>query len=166
MNRSRRVPLFGLAVLVLLLAADQLSKFVVIDFMARRAFVPLDITDHFSLVMVWNRGVSFGMLSAGDDAVRWGLTVFALAVAAGLVVWMSRLADRLQTFAAGLVAGGAIGNAIDRVVHGAVADFLNFHVGNWSWPAFNVADSAITTGVAILVVHALLSRRSGRRMKP
>ena len=84
--------------------------------MARRTFVPLDITDHFSLVMVWNRGVSFGMLSAGDDAVRWGLTVFALAVAAGLVVWMSGLADRLQTFAAGLVAGGAIGNAIDRIV--------------------------------------------------
>ena len=157
---------FGLAIMFLVLAGDQVSKLLVIDFMASRGFEPLDITAHLSLVMVWNRGISFGMLSTGDDALRWAMSVIAFGVAAGLVVWMRGLTDRWQILAAGLVAGGAVGNGVDRIVHGAVADFIDLHVGQWSWPAFNAADSAITTGVAILVLNALLTSRSGRRMTP
>lgn len=157
---------FGLAVMILVLAADQASKLLVTDFMANRGFEPFDITAHLSLVTVWNRGISFGMLSAGEEALRWAMTVVAFGVAAGLVVWIRGLTDRWQILAAGLVAGGAVGNGVDRIVHGAVADFIDLHVGQWSWPAFNVADSAITTGVAILLLNALLTSRSGRKMTP
>ncbi len=134
--------------------------------MDARAFRPLDVTGFFSLVMVWNRGVSFGMFGGGGEATRWLLAIFAVGVAAGLVVWMRRQSLRRQALATGLAAGGALGNAADRIVHGAVADFFDVHLGTWSWPAFNVADSAITAGVAILVADALLTPKSGRKVGP
>ncbi len=152
----------ALAIAVLILAADQVSKTLVIALMAGRGFEPLDVTANLSVVMVWNRGVSFGMLSGGDETVRWAFTGLAFAVAAGLVVWAARVANPWQAAAAGLVAGGAVGNGVDRIMYGAVADFIDLHAGRWSWPAFNVADSAITAGIALLLVHALLSGRRGR----
>ena len=155
----RRTPgiTLGLAMLFVVLVADQVSKALIIDFMAERGFHPLDLTPHVRLVMVWNRGVSFGMLSQDSDLLRWGLTALAFAVAAGLMVWVARQRDLWAIMGGGLVAGGAVGNAVDRIIHGAVADFIDLHAGGWSWPAFNIADSAITAGVGILVLHALLS---------
>ena len=155
----RRTPgiTLGLAMLFVVLVADQVSKALIIDFMAERGFHPLDLTPHVRLVMVWNRGVSFGMLSQDSGLLRWGLTALAFAVAAGLMVWVARQRDLWAIMGGGLVAGGAVGNAVDRIIHGAVADFIDLHAGGWSWPAFNIADSAITAGVGILVLHALLS---------
>lgn len=146
----------GLAVLFAVLVADQVSKVLIVDFMAGRGFQPLDVMPHVRLVMVWNRGISFGMLSQESGILRWGLSALAFAIAAGLMIWVARQNDLWAILGGGLVAGGAVGNAIDRMVHGAVADFIDLHAGGWSWPAFNVADSAITAGVGILILNALL----------
>jgi len=105
--------------------------------------------------MVWNRGVSFGLFRADADLVRWILTIFSIAVAIALSIWV-RKADRpMLSVGLGLVIGGAIGNAIDRIRFGAVVDFLDFQrLGFFPW-VFNVADSAITIGVVFLLLDSL-----------
>ena len=90
----------------------------------------------------------------------WVLSGLAIAITAALVVWLNRITSRWSAAAIGFVIGGAIGNVIDRVRFGAVADFLDFHVSGYHWPAFNLADSAITVGVAILLWESLISRKS------
>ena len=107
--------------------------------------------------MVWNRGVSFGLLG-GAALPPWLLAGFAGMVAAGLTVWLARVSERWPAIGIGLVIGGAVGNIIDRFRFGAVADFLDFHLGAHHWPAFNVADAAISVGVAVLVIDSLLIR--------
>lgn len=91
---------------------------------------------------------------------RWVLAILALAVAAAMVVWLRQVTNRLESLAIGLVIGGAVGNAIDRMLYGAVADFFDFHVGGWHWPAFNVADMGISCGAVALVAIAILSPKS------
>ena len=96
-----------------------------------------------NFVPVWNQGISFGMLADGGQVVRAGLTLFAFAVV-GWFFWQANRLDHVQQIAAGLISGGAIGNAIDRLRFGKVVDFIDVHVQTWHWPAFNVADAAIT----------------------
>jgi signal peptidase II len=143
----------GLAAIVILL--DQATKWWLLDLMTPPRVIP--VTDFFNLVLVWNRGISFGLLGDGGQSQAWLLAAFGVIVAGGLVLWMHRAAlPRLPSVAVGLIIGGALGNAIDRLRFGAVVDFLDLHAGGWHWPAFNVADSAITVGVAALVLDAVL----------
>lgn len=119
----------------------------------------IEITPFFNLTLGFNTGVSFGML--GDvfqerPGVLAGLTML---VAAALLVWAFRTGSRLEAFALALIAGGATGNVADRARHGAVTDFLDFHLAGWHWPAFNMADVAITLGAAILVCSAIWPAR-------
>ncbi|MBI3514308.1 MAG: signal peptidase II [Proteobacteria bacterium] len=122
----------------------------------------LVVTGFFDLVPVWNKGVSFGMLSGHDGWGAWLLGGVALAVAAGLAVWLARAERGLLAGGLGLVIGGALGNVIDRGRFGAVFDFLDFHVAGWHWPAFNLADSAITVGVGLLLLDGLLAGRGAQ----
>ncbi len=133
---------------------------VLIAFLNGIDFEPVRLTGFFSIVMVWNRGISFGLFGSGEELTRWLLTGFALVIAAGLIFWMHMQTKKLPVIALGMVVGGAVGNAIDRIVYGAVADFFDVHVAGYSWPAFNVADSAITVGVLLLVADALLAPKS------
>lgn len=110
----------------------------------------VEVTPFFNLVLVWNYGISFGMLSEHGDAVRLGLIAVTIAIIVGLCLWLRRVSDRYTASAIGLVLGGAVGNLLDRFRYGAVVDFLDFHWGPYHWPAFNVADSAIVVGVALL----------------
>jgi signal peptidase II len=106
------------------------------------------------LTMVWNEGVSFGFLQATHDLARWGLTVFALGVALALSIWASRADRRLLGLALGLIIGGAVGNAIDRARFGAVVDFIDVSaIGFFPW-VFNLADSAITIGVILMLADS------------
>lgn len=148
-----------LAILAALLAllADQVSKWWLIGFLAERPG-GVRVTEFFNLVQVWNRGVSFGMFNTGEAGRRWVLIALALVMVVGLWVWLSRTRDRPVAVAIGLVMGGALGNALDRLTHGAVADFFDFHLAGWHWPAFNVADAAILIGVGVLVIDALFQR--------
>jgi signal peptidase II len=132
-------------------ALDQATKWWVLTYLMDPPRV-LPVTPFFNLVLGWNRGVSFGLLSADHPATPWLLSFLALAVVAGLVIWATR--DRRPGMGAsvGFIAGGAMGNVVDRLRHGAVTDFLDFHVAGYHWPAFNLADTAIFVGVALLML--------------
>jgi signal peptidase II len=127
--------------------------------LGRGRFVP--VTDFFNLVVVWNRGVSFGLFAGHDDMIRWALSGLAIVVSVVLAVWLFRTRDCLVALGLGCVIGGALGNVVDRVRFGAVFDFLDFHAFGYHWPAFNVADSGIFVGVAALLVDGLFRRREG-----
>lgn len=148
----------GLVVLTVIL--DQVSKELLLRFLMelREPFKVID--GLFQLVMVWNRGVSFGLMSGDGALPPWVLSGVAIAVCIGLFLWLRRT-DRLLTgWGIGLVMGGAIGNVIDRSRWGAVFDFADFHVRQWHWPAFNVADSAIVIGVGLMLIDSLAGERS------
>lgn len=150
---------YGLAALTIVL--DQLSKWWVLDVFDLAARKSVQVAGPFSLTMVWNKGVSFGMLRAEQDLARWGLVVFSLIVAGFLAVWARKIERPLLALAVGLVMGGAVGNAIDRARFGAVADFLDFKDLYFPW-VFNVADSAISVGVVLLLLDSFLSERKPR----
>jgi signal peptidase II len=141
----------GLALVIVL--ADQLTKYAVVRSFALHE--GLAITPFFNMVLVYNSGAAFSLLS---DAAGWQRGFFiAIAVAAsGWVIWLLRRhsGQRLFCFALGLILGGAIGNLIDRVLVGAVVDFLDFHAMGIHWPAFNVADTAISCGAVLLIWDA------------
>jgi signal peptidase II len=145
----------GLAIAGLVVVLDQLTKWAILIWL-ERAMV---LTPFFNLVLVWNRGVSFGMLDSESRVGPWVLSGLAFAVVALLLGWLRRVDDPLTATGLGLIIGGAIGNVIDRVRFGAVIDFLDFHALGWHWPAFNVADSAICVGALLLVVDGLLMPR-------
>ncbi|MGH6618907.1 MAG: signal peptidase II [Alphaproteobacteria bacterium] len=148
----------GLLIAVPIVVFDQLTKWwVLADLMDPPQAVA--VTSFFNLVLVWNRGVSFGLF---DSDSHWGpivLSAFALAISVVLVVWLRRVGSRLPAVAIGMVLGGAIGNVIDRMRFGAVVDFLDFHAFGYHWPAFNVADSAISIGVGLLLYDGLFENR-------
>lgn len=118
---------------------------------------PITVTGFFNLVMAWNRGVSFGMFAHEADFMPYVLIAVALGISAFLVSWLRRTDSTYQAVCIGLVIGGAIGNVVDRFRFGAVADFLDFHVAGWHWPAFNIADSCIVVGVLLLLAEGLFA---------
>ncbi len=148
-----------LALAALIAVLDQLSKAAVARILT--AGVNIEVAPFFNLVLVHNRGAAFSLLS---NASGWQREFFiAIAVIASVwIVYLLRRYPRQTLFclALSLILGGAIGNVIDRVLDGAVLDFLDFHVAGYHWPAFNVADSAITCGAALLVWDGLRSGKS------
>jgi signal peptidase II len=153
----------GLAIAAVILVLDQVTKWWLLQTMQAANEPFIDVTGFFNIVLVWNRGVSFGMFNndAGLNGMVFSLLAAVITVA--LLVWLRRAASPLIRIAIGLVIGGAIGNVVDRLRLGAVVDFLDFHLGSWHWPAFNVADSAICVGVALMVIDGLLTRRETSR---
>jgi len=151
---------FVLAGAIILL--DQASKYGLMISFAPGEVLP--VTGFFNLVHVMNPGAAFSFLADAGGWQRWFFIALALAISAWLILLIRRHAEeRLLAGGAALVLGGALGNVIDRLRFGAVIDFLDFHFAGWHWPAFNVADSAITLGVALLLVHEFgaARRRSG-----
>ena len=143
----------------MVLVLDQASKWLVLtQFMdPPRA---IEVTSFFNLVLSYNDGVSFGLFSGSASVWKaWALGGLAVVVSAGLLYWLAREPERLLGLAVGLIVGGALGNALDRAHQPGVVDFLDFHLFGWHWPAFNVADSSIFLGVAILVFDGLFRER-------
>ncbi len=149
---------FAYALAALLVVADQLSKWWIVGPVDLPSLgrIPV-LAPFFNLSMVWNRGVSFGLLRADADIGRWGLALFSICIAVGLGVWARTLDRKLPALAIGLVIGGAIGNVIDRIRLGAVIDFLDFSGLYFPW-VFNVADMGVTVGVALLVLDSLIHK--------
>jgi len=140
---------FGLAAIVI--ALDRLSKWWIVEIYDLPGRLSVELTSFFNLTMVWNRGVSFGMFGGDGAFDAWVMAGLSSLVAIAIAVWMTRTKDLLLTLALGLIIGGALGNASDRLIYGAVADFFDFHVAGWHFWAFNIADSAISIGVALLL---------------
>jgi signal peptidase II len=145
----------GLGIAVLVLLADQAHKAWMLYVYNIGARGMVRLAPFFDLVLVWNQGVSYGLLEQRSALGRWALILFAFAAAAGLVVWLARTPSRLAAAGIGLIIGGALGNAVDRVVYGAVADFFSFHAFGYQWYIFNIADSAIVAGVLGLLYESL-----------
>ena len=120
--------------------------------------IAIEVLPFFNLVMVCNRGISFGMFGGGA-LPPWLLAAFAGAIAVSLGIWLARVETLLLAVGIGLVIGGALGNIVDRLRFDSVFDFLDFHVAGYHWPAFNLADAAITIGVVLLLIDALLISR-------
>lgn len=149
--------LMAYAVAVVAVILDQLSKHWVTNVYELAARGSVKVWGPFSLTWLENRGVSFGLLHSDANTMRWVLTLFALGVAIA-IAWIVRKAERpLVAIAFGLMIGGAVGNAIDRVRFGAVIDFLDFQGLGFPW-VFNVADSALTVGVILLLLDMLVDR--------
>ena len=154
---------YGLAALVV--ALDQASKHWILQVFDLPAKASVPVAGPFHLTMVWNKGVSFGLLRADADLTRWALAAFSIIVSIFLAVWARDASRRLTAAALGLIIGGAVGNVIDRIRFGAVADFLDFSRLWFPW-IFNVADAAITMGVALLLLDMLLQDRETRLGQP
>ncbi|MGE5261089.1 MAG: signal peptidase II [Actinomycetota bacterium] len=149
------VSALGLSVATLVVLIDQANKawmLYVYDLGARGT---VTITPFFDLVLVWNQGISYGLLPQEGMLGRVGLILFALGASLALTVWLASLTSKLAAVSIGLIIGGAIGNAIDRVVYGAVADFFSFHAFGLEWYIFNIADTAIVAGVVGLLYDSL-----------
>jgi signal peptidase II len=110
----------------------------------------IEVLPFFDFVMVWNHGISYGLLPAETDFQRWILVLFALGVTGFLVWWLRGIKDLRLAQAIGLIIGGALGNVIDRILYGAVADFFLLHAFGYTWYVFNVADTAVVLGVAVM----------------
>jgi signal peptidase II len=151
-------PLHGLLLALAVLVLDQATKWLALARLD--AFEPVAITPFFNLVLVWNRGVSFGLLAGTGEHGPWLLTLMTVSIGAFLIVWLWRETRPVVRAALWLVLAGAAGNLIDRVRFGAVVDFLDFHVFGYHWPAFNVADSAIVVGAGLILLDSfVLSQR-------
>ncbi|WP_140984519.1 signal peptidase II [Asticcacaulis tiandongensis] len=148
----------GLLVALVALILDQVSKWWILYELNLALLQQVKISPLFSFTMVWNKGVSFGLLSS-DGWGRWVLVVFSLGVAVFLIDWLRKGTKPVLTYGLALVAGGAIGNAIDRIYYGAVVDFLDFSGLYFPW-VFNIADAAINIGVACLFLDVFLLSRS------
>ena len=154
-----RYLLVALAVLV----ADQWTKWLVEVHLPHGVSRPV-IDGFFNLVHVRNSGVAFGLFAEAGAARSWLLALLGLVALSAVAVyfWLTPRWDRLLLVALALVAGGAVGNLIDRLAAGGVTDFLDVYVGRHHWPAFNVADSAITVGITLMIYDAVFPHRRRR----
>ena len=150
----------GLGVIAAALVLDQASKQVALATLSPAASV--QVLPVFDLTLVWNYGVSFGMFGAGGVPALAFVAV-SLAISAFLLWQMWREESRLALVGYALVVGGALGNVVDRLVHGAVVDFLLLYYRDWAWPVFNVADICITFGVGLIVIDSLWPRRASTK---
>lgn len=149
----------GLVIAAVVFALDQITKYIVTVPLQLETVGQIVILPIFNLTWVENYGVSLGLFTAKSEAMRWGLVVATGAIATFVAVWLWREANRKDVFGLGLILGGAIGNILDRVRFGHVVDFADLHFGEFRpFLVFNIADAAITIGVLILLLRALLSR--------
>jgi signal peptidase II len=154
---SRSLPfLVALGVFVL----DQLTKWIVTGPLHIQDVEHLYLLPFFQFTYTQNNGISLGLLNATNPLGRWMLVVVTAAIAVGVAIWITREENRLDRIALGMVLGGALGNILDRALHGYVVDFLDLHFGEWRpFLIFNVGDAEISIAVVILLLHAFVSRK-------
>jgi len=143
---------------ILVIVLDQYSKWLVLQHF--ELYQTLRLTAWFNLTLAYNTGAAFSFLNDAGGWQRWLFVVLAVVISGVLLVWLRRAQQlRQQALALALVIGGAIGNVIDRVRLGYVIDFIDWHYRDWHWPVFNIADSAISVGVVLLIADSLLNDR-------
>lgn len=158
-SSGRMLPWLALALVILI--ADQLTKTLILGHY--RLGDSTVVTGFFNIVRAHNPGAAFSFLAGASGWQRWFFTAIGV-VATLVILWMlkAHAGQKLFSFALACILGGAVGNVVDRLMHGYVVDFLDFHWAGWHFPAFNIADSAITIGAACLILDELLRVRRGR----
>jgi len=153
-----------LAIAIITLLLDQLSKWSALSNL--QLGVPEPVLPFMNRLLLFNPGAAFSFLAQGSGWQRWFFTVLVLAVSA-YILWLLRksLSDKMLCWALSLILGGALGNVLDRIMYGAVVDFIDLHYANWHWPAFNIADSAICIGAA-LIIWGELRKSFGKTSQP
>ena len=157
---------WGLAVAVASAAIDQVSKLWLLYVFDLRARMPVRLTPFLDLVLTWNKGISYGLFQQEGPLGQGVLLAVKAAAVALLWLWLARARSRLTAIALGLIIGGAVGNAVDRLLHDAVVDFILFHITtetiNFNWYVFNLADAAIVAGVAGLLYESTLGDHAAK----
>lgn len=150
----------------LVIMLDQLTKLLADRFLSMHS-VKTIVPGFFDLVLAYNTGAAFSFLSDAGGWQRWAFTALAIAVSVLLILWLKRLppSEKLTAIALALILGGAIGNLIDRILYGHVIDFIHWFYKDFSWPAFNLADSAITLGATLLIIHAIFFDNKPQRQQ-
>ena len=154
---------FGLLLAAITVVLDQFTKALVLAFL--EPYQAVEWAPFLSCVLVFNTGISFGLFAGETALLRWVLIGLALAVSVLLTSWLYKEKRPRVAGALGLILGGAIGNVVDRIFRHAVVDFLDFHIGGWHWPAFNLADSAITVGVVLYVFTSLRDQLRSSKLR-
>ena len=163
LGRDLRLPEWGGLIALFVFISDRITKWWVLEVVDLDVRRSVEVLPFFDLSMVWNKGVSFGLFQAGSIMGRTVLFLFAVAVSAVLIRWLLEAERRLQAIFLGMIIGGALGNALDRVFYGAVVDFLDFSKiafpfgFSFKW-VFNIADTGISVGVGLLVLDALFAK--------
>jgi signal peptidase II len=155
--------ILGFSAALITFVLDQATKLYTLFVYDLPVKEPAEILPFVNLIVVWNRGISYGLFQQNSDLGRWVLVAVSILASIGLSIWIRRTTAKLLATSLGLIVGGALGNVVDRIWHGAVFDFIQFHVGSWSWYVFNVADAAIVAGVAGLLYDSFVLE--GRRAK-
>jgi signal peptidase II len=159
-----RIPKVGVAVAAVALVLDQITKYVMVHLVMRPPGVTatpfqsdkvIELLPVFNFRMTWNTGISFSLFNSGETLTVTALIAVQIGLTLLLAWYMSRMDTPWMQWATGLIVGGALGNIVDRAMYGAVADFLDFHVGEWHFPTFNVADSCISIGVFLWLLDAI-----------
>lgn len=150
------------ALAAMIVGMDQWSKHAIEKTLAFNE--PLVFTSFFNFTKLYNEGAAFSFLSNAGGWQRWFFTIIALVVCLGIVAWLARLGakKRWEAVALACILGGALGNLIDRMLLGHVVDFIVFHYQQWAWPAFNIADIAISVGAVLLIIDALFIKSSDK----
>jgi signal peptidase II len=149
----------GLVFAVLAFVLDQVHKWWLLEVFGIEARQPVTLFPGFDMILVWNRGISYGWFASHEAGARWFLALVACVISGFLWRWLARTKQPLTAAALGLIVGGALANALDRALHGAVLDMFHFHLGNFSWYVFNLADVAIVAGVGLLLYESFLDGR-------
>ncbi len=155
MNKAQNLPLLrSLAIATLVLLLDQLSKWSALSNL--KLGIPEEVLPFMNWLLLFNSGAAFSFLAQSSGWQRWFFTILGLA-ASLYILWLLRKnqSDKMLSWALSLILGGALGNVLDRIMYGAVVDFIDLHYGNWHWPAFNIADSAICIGATLIVFSEL-----------
>ena len=152
----------GLSVGATVVVLDQLTKWLIRDVVLDTARY-IEVTGFFNIVAVWNRGVSFGLFASDSPWTPYLLSALAITISIVLIVWLRKAETTFLALALGFVIGGAIGNVFDRFIWGRVYDFLDFHAAGYHWPAFNVADAAISVGVGLILLDGFIAKRGDER---
>ncbi|GGE34311.1 lipoprotein signal peptidase [Agaricicola taiwanensis] len=155
----------GVIITLITLVLDQASKLWVLFSFDLPLKGRVAIAPFVDFVMVWNRGISYGLMQQDGDLGRWLLIIVTVIAVVFLANWLRKEDGRINAAGLGLIIGGAVGNGIDRVVYGAVADFVLLHAGNFEWYVFNIADAAIVVGVVFLLYGALKIGRDDERSR-
>jgi signal peptidase II len=136
------------------IVADQVTKTIILNWLDLYQTVP--VMPFFNLTLAYNTGAAFSFLASAGGWQRWFFVILAAVIVTVLTVWLSRLAKtaKLEAISLALIIGGAVGNVVDRLMHGHVIDFLDVYVGTNHWPAFNIADSAICVGAVLLIIDS------------
>lgn len=162
---STHAPVNWLVLSIAIIIADQLTKWLVTHEMS--LFDSIAVLPHLNLTLLYNEGAAFSFLADAGGWQRWFFIILGSGVSIGIMVWLRKLPANQGMFlplGLSLILGGAIGNIIDRAVHGHVIDFIDVYYGSWHWPAFNVADMAISLGAFFFIIDAVQDlHRAGQK---